>query len=62
MSRELTPKRPEIDWTGVAPDTAPIEPLTAATFVARLDALTEGLAAIEQLRRAFDEQHGGCHR
>jgi len=29
------------DWTGVAPPSEPIAPLTAETFVARLNALSE---------------------
>jgi len=57
-----SPQEPEIDWTGVAPDNAPIEPLTAETFVARLASLTEAVAALDQLRRAFDDQHGDCRR
>jgi len=53
---------PEVDWTGVAPDNTPIEPLTAENFVARLDSLTEAVTALERLKRAFDEQQGGARR
>ena len=55
-------REPEVDWTGVAPDSAPIAPLTAETFAARLETLTEAVAALNELKRAFDDQHGGCGR
>lgn len=51
-------QEPEVDWTGVEPDNDPIEPLTAETFVARLDSLTDAVAALETLQRAFDERQG----
>jgi hypothetical protein len=46
----------------VAPDTASVEPLTVETFVARLNSLTEAVAALERLKRAFDEQNGLAYR
>lgn len=51
-----------VDWTGVEPDATPIEPLTAETFAARLNSLTDAVAALDSLKRAFDEQHGGSAR
>lgn len=62
MSRASASQEPEVDWTGVAPDTASVEPLTVETFVARLNSLTEAVAALERLKRAFDEQNGRTHR
>ncbi len=55
-------QEPEVEWTGVAPDTAPVEPLTAETFIARLESLTEEVAVLDRLKRAFDEQRGGIRR
>ncbi|MGH2668361.1 MAG: hypothetical protein ACRDH5_04440 [bacterium] len=34
------PRAAEVDWTGIAPPTEPIAPLTAETFVARLNSLS----------------------
>jgi hypothetical protein len=62
MSLVRTRQEPEVDWTGVAPDTAPIEPLSAETFVTRLKSLTEAVAALDELKRAFDEQQRGPHQ
>jgi hypothetical protein len=59
MSVARAQQEPEVDWTGVAPDSDPIEPLTAETFITRLESLTEALAALDRLKSAFDDQHGG---
>ena len=39
--------------TGFEPDDRPIEPLTAETFVQRLESMTQALAGIDKLRRAM---------
>lgn len=50
--------RPEdIDWTGLAPDNSPIAPLTAETFVARLERLTDFLGFVEAGRIALEQEY-----
>jgi hypothetical protein len=51
-------KSKDVDWTGVEPDETPIAPLTAETFAARLNSLTEAVSALDALKRASGEQHG----
>jgi hypothetical protein len=46
-----------IDWTGVQPDSSPIEPLNANSFLARLRRLSERAESLTTLRNAFAQQH-----
>jgi len=47
----------DTDWTGLGPDTSPVEPLDARTFVARLRLLSERAEGLTILREAMAEQH-----
>lgn len=48
-----------VDWTGVAPDQSPIQPLDDHTFDLRLRLLSERAESLTRLRRAFtDQSHG----
>lgn len=47
----------EVDWTGVAPSNEPIAPLTAETFIARLNALSAEVNSLRRLEQAFVEQN-----
>jgi hypothetical protein len=47
----------KIDWSGVKPDESPIAPLDAATFIERLQRLSDRAASLTILRQAFREQH-----
>lgn len=46
-----------VDWSDVNPPDEPVEPLTPATFVARLDALSKAVNALARLAKAFREQN-----
>lgn len=46
-----------VDWTGVAPSNDPIAPLTAETFVARLNVLSAEVNSLARIERAFVEQN-----
>ncbi len=47
------------DWSGVAPDRSPIEPLDAHTFFVRLRRLSERAESLTILRGAFERQQSG---
>ncbi len=49
-------QKQDLDWTGVKPDDSPIEPLTAETFVSRLNRLSVQVNALRRLQDAFNNR------
>lgn len=51
-----------VDWIGFGPDHSPIAPLDAATFLARIELLSDRARSLTVLRQAFVEQHANGER
>ena len=48
---------PNVDWSGVRPDSSPIGPLDPDSFVSRLRLPSERARSLTLLREAFRDQH-----